>query len=87
MLIRRHRERAEDMIERFQETTRTALIDAGRRSPTHPVWTKGPGWKTFVNTQRQYRSEIGYIEGNPTKIGRPKQTWDFVQPYDGWMPQ
>jgi len=74
------------VITRFQEASRAALIAAGRRSPTQPVWTAGPGWKTFVNTQRQFRNEVKYIKGNPTKIGRPEQEWDFVIPYDGWLP-
>jgi REP element-mobilizing transposase RayT len=69
MLIRRHRDRAEDVIARFQEASRAALIAAGKRSATLPVWTAGPGWKTFVNTQRQFRNELTYIKGNPTKIG------------------
>jgi REP element-mobilizing transposase RayT len=87
MLIRRHHDRAEDMIQRFQEISRTALIEARRRVETHPVWTKGPGWKTFVNTQQQFRNEISYIERTPDGIGRPRQMWDFVMAYDGWMPE
>ena len=30
---------------------------------------------------------LRYIEGNPTKIGRPAQSWDFVRPYNGWVPR
>jgi hypothetical protein len=40
LLIRRHHDRAEDMVAHSQETTRTGLIESGKRSPTHPVWTK-----------------------------------------------
>jgi len=54
MLLRRGRDRAEDIIEHFQEASRAALIDAGKRAPTHPVWTKGPGWKGFMNTIRDF---------------------------------
>src|SRR5207253_1635434 len=86
LLIRRHRDKAELMIERFQERTRTALIEAGLRTPTHPVWTKGPGWKGFLNTRRDFERDIEYIRLNPVKIGRPEQIWDFVKPYDGWLP-
>ena len=87
ILIRRHRDRAEEMIEQFQNQTRTALIEAGKRSHVQPVWTDGPGWKTFVNSQWQFWSEIKYIEMNPKKAGRAGQNWEFVQPYDGWMPE
>lgn len=86
ILIRRHRDKAEEMIAHFQELSRTALIAAERRNSSHPVWTDGPGWKTFINTSRQFENEIQYIEQNPTKLGRPVQVWDFVQKYDGWMP-
>jgi REP element-mobilizing transposase RayT len=68
ILIRRHCDRAEDIIANLQEAARTALIEAGKRPINHPVWTGGPGWKTFINTQRQFEAEIGYIEANPEKI-------------------
>ena len=87
ILIRRHGDRAEDMIARLQEEAKNSLIAAGKRPVNHPVWTDGAGWKTFINSRRQFEKEIGYIERNPLKIGRPKQTWVFVQPYDGWMPE
>jgi len=48
LLIRRHRDVAETMLEKFQEATRQALIDAERRAVTHPVWG-GKGRKVFQN--------------------------------------
>jgi REP element-mobilizing transposase RayT len=85
LLIRRHRDKAEAMIEAFQETTHNALIEAGHCLPTHPVWTKG-GWKGFLNTQSDFVRDVKHIGNNPPKVGRPAQVWDFVTPYDGWMP-
>lgn len=87
ILIRRHDHRAEDMIAGLQEKARSALVEAGNRPVNHPVWTDGSGWKTFINSRRQFEKEIKYIWRNPKKIGRPEQMWDFVQPYDGWMPE
>lgn len=29
---------------------------------------------------------IRYIDDNPIKAHRPRQKWDFVTPYDGWLP-
>lgn len=86
MLIRRHRDKAEQMIAQFQEKARLVLIDTGKRGPTQPIWSAGPGWKTFVNSRRQFEAEIEYIRGNPEKIGKPIQDWPFVKPYDGGMP-
>jgi REP element-mobilizing transposase RayT len=85
LLIRRHRDKAEQMIQHFQQATRTALIDAGKRAAPHPVWTAGPGWKGFLNTCADFEREIEYIRQNPDKIGRPVQEWEFVQPYKGWL--
>jgi hypothetical protein len=31
-------------------------------------------------------SDAAVIELNPVKIGLPRQHWDFVTPYDGWLP-
>jgi REP element-mobilizing transposase RayT len=83
-LIRKHRDHAEDMIERLQVASREDLIQKRRRSPTHPVWG-GPGWKVFLYTQADFHRVIKYIRDNPLKIGRPRQHWDFIKPYDGWL--
>jgi REP element-mobilizing transposase RayT len=86
LLIRRHRDKAEQMIDHFQESTRSALIEDGRRQPTHPVWTKGRGWTGFIDTRADFEREIEYIRQNPIKIGNPEQKWEFVKVYDGWLP-
>ncbi len=87
LLIRRHRDKAEQMIQHFQDATREALVAAGKRGPRHPVWADGPGWKGFLNTRGDFERDIGYIEDNPRKIGRPAQRWPFVVRYDGWLPR
>jgi REP element-mobilizing transposase RayT len=87
LVIRKHRDQAEDMIAHFQEATR-ALIRGnpnGQHGPEHPVWG-GPGWKVFLNSQDDIRRTIYYVEQNPVKMGRPVQAWHFVKPYDGWLP-
>jgi len=87
LLIRKHRDRGETMIEQFQKATRDALIDADahRRSVDHPVWG-GPGWNVFHRTPQQVETTIEYIRKNPVKIGRPVQHWTFVTDYDGGIP-
>jgi REP element-mobilizing transposase RayT len=85
ILIRRHRDPAELMVELFQEASRHELIESGRRALTHPVWG-GRGWKVFLNTRSDMERIVGYVRDNPVKLGYPEQRWDFVTPYDGWMP-
>ena len=85
MVIRKHRDRAEAMIENCQSVTRDRLRDAGRRDEDHPVWG-GPGWTVFLNTADDVRRTVRYVEQNPVKIGRPVQRHDWVTEYDGWLP-
>jgi REP element-mobilizing transposase RayT len=86
LLIRRHRDKAEAMIECLQNDSRQALIAAGPRAITHPVWG-GPGWKVFLNTRADMEGRVKYICENPIKAGRPEQDWGFVKAYDGWLPR
>ncbi len=85
MLIRKHRDKAEQMIEHFQEASREAMIEAGLRTADHPVWG-GPGWKVFLETRDDITRVVKYIEDNPVKARRPRQNWGFVTQYDGWLP-
>lgn len=85
ILIRKHRDTAEKMIEGFQATSREMLIQQQSRTVDHPVWG-GPGWKVFLDSREDVERTIRYIEQNPIKIGKPLQKWDYVTPYDGWMP-
>ena len=86
LLLRKHRDKAEEMIAHFQEISRQALIEVYRRPETHPVWG-GPGWKVFLNTREDIERIADYIRQNPIRAGRPEQNWEFVTRYDGWMPR
>ena len=85
-LIRKHKHHAATMIENLQAASKAALITANRRGPGHPVWG-GPGWKVFLYTQDDMRRIERYIQENPGRMGLPDQHWDFVKPYDGWLPE
>ena len=83
LLIRKHRHKAEQMIEILQEASRLRISRARIADPDHPIWTVG-GWKAFLHHPDAIRRVIRYIENNPAKERLPMQHWDFVQPYDGW---
>jgi REP element-mobilizing transposase RayT len=85
VMIRKHRDKSEVMIEHLQAASREAMIAAGARNPEHPVWG-GPGWKVYLNTLADMERTVAYIRNNPIKAGLPEQHWDFVTPYKGWMP-
>src|SRR5262249_9927064 len=79
LLIRRHRDDGDAMIEAFQSDSRAALIHAQRRPEDHPVWTKG-GRKIYQNSREDMERLVRYINNNPLKAGLPAQHWAFVQP-------
>ncbi len=72
------------MIERLQNASRWALIEAGLRPTDHPVWTGGGGWYVFLDHPDDVARTIPYVEDNPLKIGQPHQSWNFVVAYDRW---
>jgi len=83
VLIRKHRDTAEQMIANLQQASRDALRSRGSHPPDHPVW-RGGGWKVFQDRPDDIRRTIAYIRANPTKMRMPSQQWPFVQPYNGW---
>jgi REP element-mobilizing transposase RayT len=83
LLIRKHKDLAEEMIQKIQSLSRKRLREAGLRPADHPTWTRG-GWKVFLEHPREVWRTITYINDNPLKIGLPAQNWPFVKPYDNW---
>ena len=86
MVIRKHRDLAETMIAKFQLASRGAIVGIGdieRREPSHPGWG-GPGWKVFLDSPDDIVRTVRYVADNPIQARMPRQTWDFVKPYDGW---
>jgi len=83
LLIRKHRDKAEDMITHLQERSQKMMRE--QTGSEHPVWG-GPGWKVFLDTRPDMERIVRYVEQNPVKMGRPIQRWAFVKAYDGWLP-
>jgi REP element-mobilizing transposase RayT len=83
LCVRKHRDRAEDMIHNFQSESRHRVRAAGLRSADHPVWG-GPGWKVFLDSVEDIERTIPYVQHNPMKLGMAPQRFPFVTPYDGW---
>lgn len=83
LLIRRHRELAEEMIEKIQSLSRERLVECGLRDEGHPTWTRG-GWKVFLDHPDEVVRTIRYVVDNPKKMRMPVQRWPFVKEYDNW---
>jgi REP element-mobilizing transposase RayT len=84
IVIRKHKDTAEEMAEKLMQASKARLIEAKRREPDHPIWVGGTPWSDFLDHPTEVRRVIGYVERNPTKIGLPAQKWSFAKPYDNW---
>ncbi len=85
LVMRKHRDSAEMMTQRFQAAGRDAVMALRERPITHPVWG-GPGWRVFLESRADFGRTIRYVEENPAKARLPGQVWAFVRSYDGWVP-
>jgi REP element-mobilizing transposase RayT len=85
MLIRKHKDRAEEMIAFLQDDSWQRLLDEKRRPSDHPVWARS-GWRVFLDTCDDIERTVRYIRGNPVKAKMQEQAWEFVYAYDGWLP-
>jgi REP element-mobilizing transposase RayT len=82
LVIRRHRDDALAMWNKFAEASREALRSF-HLDPNHPVWAARP-YKVFLRTTSEVKSRISYVERNPEKEGLAPQEFKFVQPYNNW---
>ena len=80
VVMRKHRDRAEDMIENLKDAAREALSRKRLLPEGHPLWSGGGGWKVFLEHPDEVRRTIGYVERDPK---RP-QRWSYVTAYNGW---
>ncbi|MCC6581364.1 MAG: transposase [Phycisphaeraceae bacterium] len=81
VLIRKHRDLAEEMIHELQRSSRDALRATGWGE--HRVWGGG-GWNVFQDHPDDVERTIRYIEKNPDGYRLSRQKWGFVTEYDGW---
>jgi REP element-mobilizing transposase RayT len=84
LVVRKHKDLAEDMAATLMSASRSLLIETGLRDLDHPTWLAGAGWKVFLDDPAEVRRTVAYVERNPIKIGLPAQHWPFVKQYDNW---
>jgi len=87
MVIVRHSYSIEQVVRLLRQAATTQLLKDGRhpfvrgadgRLPS--VWAQD-FWKVFLFTEDDIAREIDYVEQNPVKEGKPRQTWPFVTPF------
>jgi REP element-mobilizing transposase RayT len=90
IVVMRHQRLAERIIGHLKTRATQQLIaenlhpfsqfqNANKRIPS--VWVQH-GWKVFLDSFEDIERAIRYVEGNPVKEGKRKQTWSFVTPFD-----
>lgn len=84
LVIRKHKDHAEEMIEKLRVLSRKRLGEKCGRFGDHPVWTGGGGWKVFLDHPDSVQRTIRYVQRNPLQAKMPPQAWSFVKPYDLW---
>jgi REP element-mobilizing transposase RayT len=85
LVIRKHRDKAEEMIQKLQDATWNPVLQTKNRPSDHPVWG-GLGWKVYLDTRADIERTVRYVDLNPEKDGMQPQEWEFVTAYDGWLP-
>lgn len=90
LVIARHTFKAEQMCNLLKGDATKALTAASLHplashtlsGKTPSPWGKGQ-WKVYLDDAQAIESAINYVEANPEKEGKPRQTWSFVTPFAG----
>ncbi|HEY3967409.1 MAG TPA: hypothetical protein VGM05_22805 [Planctomycetaceae bacterium] len=83
LCVRRHRDNARAMWDKFADSARSGLRLFASVSDAHPIWSLRP-YKVFLYSPADVRRVVAYIEYNTAKDKLPVQSHPFVTTYDGW---
>ncbi|MCK4660668.1 MAG: transposase [Phycisphaerae bacterium] len=87
MVIGRHTQRIEQIVAQLKGAATKQLIAEGihpmgdrivpGREPPSP-WSRSC-WRVFLSTPKDILRAVRYVENNPCKEGKRRQSWRFVQ--------
>jgi REP element-mobilizing transposase RayT len=92
LVIARHTYDVEQIMVRLKAASTARLVECGLHpfmSHRDPKTSRCPkcwaqrGWKVFLDSEADILRAIQYVEENPVKQGKPRQTWKCVTPYRG----
>ena len=91
LVIARHKYEVEHIVNQLKGEA-TKQLNRERLHPlaTHATadgttptpWAHGE-WKTYLDSEEAIEDAIRYVEENPVKEGKPKQTWNCVRRFSG----
>jgi len=85
----RHRYKSEQVANLLKGELTKALLEAGlhpfaahaKPGEAPPPCFSRKWWTVYIDNEDHLHQAIPYVEKNPEKEGKPRQTWDFVVPY------
>ena len=94
LVLARHRYKVEQAANLLKGVAQSQLVDDGshpllafrqvqRRVPS--MWADRC-WKVYLDSEQAIENAIRYVEENPVREGKPRQTWSFVRPFEGISP-
>jgi REP element-mobilizing transposase RayT len=90
VVLGRHRYDFDKLINRLKGSATRSLKEHGMyplaeySEPEHVVpspWGR-KWWKVYLDSEADMRRAIDYTNENPLKEGKPRQKWNFVEPYE-----
>lgn len=82
LIIRRHREKAREMIHRLKTESAARLRAEPDIPDEHPIWSDDP-YPKFLHTPADVRRTIAYVNNIFAKSKLPPQQYSFITPYTG----
>lgn len=88
MVVLRHRYRVEQVVNLLKGAATRRLAELAMHPFQQIVDGRPSPWerelrKVFLFSPGAIEEKIRYVEDNPVKEGKPKQTWSFVSRYEG----
>ena len=80
LVIRKHRDRAEEMLGAFIGMSKSRLRAMGDIPEGHPIWSDD-WYKKFLFTPAEVTRTVRYVERNPEKSDLAPQLHEFIRPY------
>jgi REP element-mobilizing transposase RayT len=81
LVIDRHARNIRQIVGHLKGQATLALKRAGYWShDERPIWSDH-GWNVFLDDVAGVQRAIRYVDDNPLKEGKPRQTWSIVSPY------
>ncbi|WP_442483543.1 transposase [Aeoliella sp. SH292] len=91
LVLARHHYKVEQMVNLLKGAATSRLTEDGihplaayRGEHARPprMWAEHE-WKVYLDSEEQIETAIRYVEENPAKEGKRKQSWSFVTPFAG----